>query len=444
MTELDASIAAWRTAITRGPAVTEADAEELESHLREQLEELTDAGLSPDEALQIALQRLGRTDQLTAEYAREHSDRLWKQFVLPAPSEKPHSGTLLTMIVFALAAAAIIQTARLIAGIPYAMEPWFYRSLPLLVIPVLAAYFAFTRRLPLRHWAIGAGVVAALAVAINLFPFETMNSQTEVLAVLHLPVLLWCLAGAAYLAGGARLMDFVRFSGEWAIYFVLLCLGGGVLLGLTSALLLPLVTGQVLSEVMLWVMPSGGTAAVIVAAWLVEAKKSLIESVAPVLAAIFTPLFAVMLAVASVVYLVAGIGVDFDRDLLMVFDGMLIVVLALVLYGIAARTPGKPAGALDVMRLIAVAAALLLDLLVLGSMLARVAEFGFTPNRIAALGLNVLLVLSLAGTAWLLLRMLWQRRDASGLERWQLRSLPVFAAWAGVVVLALPPLFGFA
>src|SRR5690606_33056778 len=126
--------------------------------------------------------------------------------------------------------------------------------------------------------------------------------------------------------------------------------------------------------------------------WLVESKKSIVENLAPVLTAVFTPLFGAGLVGAVVVYLVAGIGLPFDRELLAGFDVLLVVVVGLVLYGLSARDPLKPTGAMDVIRLVAIVAAVVLDLLVLGSMLARIGEFGFTPNRVVALGFNVLLV----------------------------------------------------
>ncbi|MDQ1514049.1 MAG: hypothetical protein QOC59_1891, partial [Microbacteriaceae bacterium] len=184
--------------------------------------------------------------------------------------------------------------------------------------------------------------------------------------------------------------------------------------------------------------------AVVVAAWLVEAKKSVIENIAPVLTAIFTPLFAVMLVVSAVLYAAVGIGRRFDRNLLTGFDVLLLVVLALVLYGLSARDPLRRAGLMDGLRLAAVVAALVLDLLVLGSMLARLGEFGFTANRVAALGLNLLLVVDLAGTAWFSGRLLAGRAGAVRLERWQTAYLPVLGLWAAFVVIVLPPLFGFA
>ena len=445
--QLDAEVAQWRTAITRSPAVDSADADELEGHLREQVADLVGAGLTDSEAFQIAVQRLGQVDQVTAEFAREHSERMWKQLALPTADEQAaRRRPVIEMIVFAVLAAASVQVARLLGGFPDDPAPWFFRNLGFFVLPVLIAYFAWRNRLTWRAVAVIAAVLVAALVIVNVYPFES-GGQTEMLVGIHLPVFLWFVVGAAYLGGTRRMsgrrMDFVRFTGEWAIYWVLLALGGGVLTGLTALVLAPIVPDAI-DEMTRWVIPSGGAAAVIVAAWLVEAKKSVVENLAPVLAAIFTPLFAVMLAVAVVVYAVGGVGLDFDRDLLVVFDVLLIVILGLLLYALSARDATKPAGALDVIRLVAVVAALLVDLLVLGSMLSRIAEFGFTANRVAALGLNLILVVNLAGTVWLSVRMFVRRTSAVPLEKWQTGYLLVFGAWAALVVALLPVLFNFA
>lgn len=450
MSDLDEDIAAWRTAVTRGPAVDAADADELESHLRDQVADLVEVGLSDSEAFQIAVQRLGRMDALTAEFAREHAGRLWKQLDLApvtgtgVPRIRPFVG----MIVFALIAAAAAQVARLVASTVFPGEPWLPLNLGFFVLPVLAGYFVWRRGLSPRVWVPGAASIVLLAVAVNLFPFAP-DSQGLVLAAIHIPVVLWLvIVGLAYLGGqrptGPRRMEFVRFTGEWAIYWVLLALGGGVLTALT-VLVVTAIAPDAGGGIIEWVIPSGGAAAVVVAAWLVEAKQSVVENLAPVLTAIFTPLFAAMLLVASIVYVVGGgIGREFDRELLTVFDVVLLVVLALVLYALSARDATKPAGVLDALRLVAVAAALLVDLLVLGSMIARIAEYGLTPNRVVAIGLNLILVVNLGWTAWLSARMLAKRGTAVALERWQTDYLPVFAVWALGVVVVLPLAFGFA
>ena len=237
-------------------------------------------------------------------------------------------------------------------------------------------------------------------------------------------------------------MDFVRFTGEWFIYYVLIALGGGVLMGLTAAILRP--TGVDVDQIAAWVLPSGAAGAVIVAAWLVESKQRVVENMAPVLTMLFTPLFAVMLACAAVVYAVTGLGGAFDRELLSVIDALLVVVLALVLYGMSARDPSTSSpGWMDGIQLVAVVSALVLDLMVLGAMIARIGDLGFTPNRTAALGLNLVLLVNLAGAGWLSARFLTRRSSLHRLERWQTTYLPVFALWAATVVVVIPPLFDF-
>ena len=79
--------------------------------------------------------------------------------------------------------------------------------------------------------------VAAGAFA-NIYPFAP-RGYTEVLAALYLPIALWMVVGIAY-AGGrwsqvAGRMDFIRFSGELFIYYVLIALGGGVLTAFMQA-----------------------------------------------------------------------------------------------------------------------------------------------------------------------------------------------------------------
>jgi hypothetical protein len=445
MSTLDTQIGQWRAAVLRGGAVDEADADELEGHLREQISDLEASGLADDEAFLIAVRRLGQVDLITAEFAREHSDRLWKQLAMTHQADdRPRP--VLMMLGFAVVTAVLVQVARILAGVPESASPWFMRDISLFVLPVLAAYFAVDRRMSATKSLALAGVVAVLALAVNLFPFQ-QNASTDLLVAIHLPVVLWFVVGVAYVGGDLRSsaarMNFIRFTGEWVIYYALIALGGAVLLGLTGLVLSPIAPGAV-DEVFVWVLPSGAAGAVIVAAWLVEAKKSIIENIAPVLTAIFTPLFALMLLVSAIVYAVGGGGREFDRDLLIVFDVLLLVVLGLIVYGISARDRTTRAGLADALRLVAVGAAIILDLLVLGSMFARIGEFGFTPNRVAALGLNLLLLVNLAVAAWLIARMLAGRSPAIRLERWQTGYLPVFAGWVVLVVLALPPLFGFA
>src|SRR6266511_7546 len=375
----ETQIAAWRAYVADAPAVDGRDVDELEAHLRDQMAELDAAGLTSDEAFLVAVKRMGDLDTLSREFAREHSGRLWKQLVLQGDDQPAQSsGGWVEAIVFALAAAVVIQVVRLVAQFPEEQPAWLARNVGLFVLPFLAGYFARRRQLDPRRWVLTAAPFVLAALVVNLYPFRE-GSATEVLVAVHLPVVLWFAVAYPYMGGTIRSherrMDFVRFTGEWFIYYVLIALGGQVLVGLTVLILEP--TGVDPDSIAEWVLPSGAAGAVIVAAWLVERKQRVVENMAPVLTMLFTPLFAVMLAGAAVVYAATGLGGAFDRDLLSVFDALLLVVLGLVLYGMSARDPSMPPGWMDRFQLVAVVSALVLDVMVLGAMVARIGELGW-------------------------------------------------------------------
>jgi hypothetical protein len=446
MDGVESQIAEWRAYVAKAPAVNGRDVDELEAHLRDQIAELDAAGLTADEAFLVAVKRMGDLDTLSREFAREHSGRLWKQLVLRGEDEpaRPSSGWF-EALVFALAAAVTIQVARLAADFPEEQPGWLLRNISLFVLPFLAGYFARRRQLDTRRRVLTTVPFVLVALVVNLYPYRA-GSATELLVALHLPVVLWFAVAYPYMGGTSRSherrMDFVRFTGEWVIYYVLIALGGGVLLLLTALILEPIGT-DLAERVVEWVLPSGAAGAVIVAGWLVESKQRVVENMAPVLTMLFTPLFAVMLTIAAATYAVSGVAAAFDRELLGVFDALLVVVLGLVLYAMSAREPSRPVGLMDRVQPLAVASALVLDVMVLGAMVARIGDLGFTPNRASALGLNIVLLVNLAGTAWLSMRFLTGRIAFHCLERWQTSYLPIFALWAATVVAVLPPLFAF-
>jgi hypothetical protein len=238
-------------------------------------------------------------------------------------------------------------------------------------------------------------------------------------------------------------MDFIRFTGEWFIYFVLIALGGGVL----SLFLyhtfnaIGIIPEEFISQ---WLLPCGGVAAAVVAGWLVEAKQSVVENIAPVLTRLFTPLFTAALLAFLVAVVWTSHGIDLERQALILFNLLLVVVLGLLLYSLSARDPLASPGLFDKLQLALVVSALAIDVLVLVEIAGRITEFGATPNKAAALGENVVLLANLAWSAWLLLRFVRRRTPFAALERWQTGYLPVYAAWAWIVVLVFPPLFSYA
>src|SRR3954451_15994281 len=132
MDGVESQIAEWRAYVAKAPAVNGRDVDELEAHLRDQIDELGAAGLAADEAVLVAVKRMGDLDTLSREFAREHSGRLWKQLVLSGEDEpaRPPSGWL-DALVFAVAAAVAIQAARLAAHFPQEEAAWLLRHIGL-------------------------------------------------------------------------------------------------------------------------------------------------------------------------------------------------------------------------------------------------------------------------------------------------------------------------
>jgi len=449
-TSLEDQIDQWRSYLRRRQAIHSVDVAELEDHLREQVAGLVEAGLAVDEAFLVAVKRMGALDALSREFAREHSERLWKQLVVsPSDTAAPDAPARTDAIVafgFAVAAALAIKVPALFGMEMDDPNAGFYvRNASLFVLPLLTGYFVWKRQMRGRTlgWLAAAFVVAAAFA--NVYPFVPEGS-TEVLTVIHLPIALWLVVGIAY-AGGrwsqvSGRMDFIRFSGELFIYYVLIALGGGVLTGML-VMLFTSIDVDPESFIQSWLIPCGAAGAVLVASWLVEAKQSVIENMAPVLTRLFTPLFAALLVTFLATLLVTGRGIDIERNLLAAFDLLLVVVLGLLLYSISARDAGAPAGAFDVMQVVLVVSALLADAVALWAIAARITEFGFSPNRVAVLGVNVILLVNLAWSAVLYTRFLRRRGSFAALERWQTNYLPVYAIWAAFVVIVFPPLFGY-
>ena len=237
-------------------------------------------------------------------------------------------------------------------------------------------------------------------------------------------------------------MDFVRFSGELFIYYALIALGGGVLVGFTMGMFRAIgIDAEPL--VQKWLVPCGMAGAVIVGSWLVEAKQSVIENMAPVLTRIFTPLFALTLLAFLGTMLWTGHGIDIERNALIAFDLLLVLVLGLLLYSISARDPETMPEAFDLLLVLLLVSALVADAFALAAIGARISEFGFTPNRVAALGENVILLVNLGWSTVLYVRFLRGRGSFAGLERWQTAYLPAYSLWAAIVVMGFPPLFRF-
>lgn len=440
--EIDALVDQWRRRMHQQAAVSADDVDEMESHLRDQVGDLVAAGLHDEEAFLIAVKRLGGVDALSQEFAREHSERLWKQLV-PTSVGDPGARRRDFWVMLGL---GVLAALALRAGVAWLAPETMFGHAALLVLPFLAGYLGWKRRVRPPVVVAGLVTIAVSMVVLDLYPYAPDESPTAILAMVHLPIVLWLLVGLAYTGGQwrshRRRMDFIRFTGEWLVYYALLALGGGVLFGLTSAAFASLRI-DVMEHLVSWVLPCGAGGAVLVAAWLVEAKQDVLENIAPVLTRVFTPLTLLMLVALLVALVAAGNPADVERELLLLMDLVLVLVLGLTLYVWSARDPLAPAGWFDRLQLVVLGTALLVDAMVLVTMLTRIVDAGVTANKVAALGLNLVLLVNLVWSLWRGIGFARARRPFADLERWQTGYLPVYGGWAAFVVVVLPVVFAF-
>ena len=431
-------------------------ADPLEQRLRDEAAALIHAGLSADEAFMVAIARI---DAPSHDFGRE----IWDRMAQPPPDAPESAATpparaisppadLTAAGILAIAAAAAIKIPALF-GHPIAdnsdnSAQIYALNLSLFALPMLIAYFAWQRRLHPRQCLPLALPFLAAAALINAYPFNDAAASTALLAALHLPIALWLIVGVAYTGGrwafgGAAWMNFVRFSGEFVLYYLLIALGGGALAALGWALF-DAIGVDVSGFVQQWALPCGAMGAIPICAWLVESRRRAMENLAPMLARVFTPLVALLLLGFLITMAAAGRGIDAGREALIAFDLLLALVFGLLLYSVSARRPDAPPNALDWLTALLAAGALIADAAALAALAARITEFGFSPNKIAALGENLILLLNLAAAFLIYVRFLRRRGPFAALERWQTAYLPIFALWAAIVALAFPPLFGYA
>ncbi|MGQ4277271.1 permease prefix domain 1-containing protein [Pseudidiomarina sp. E22-M8] len=443
--DVELKVAEWRTYLVRHAALNEYDIDELESHLRDEMDALQEQGLKDDEAFLIAAKRVGDLDDVTREYAEVHSGRLWQNLVLSNAPGNFFGGDLVTVLLLAVGAGIAIKLPALF-GLHFDAEgvDWFYaRNITLFCLPFLALYFVLQRQLGTSGLLFVSITTAVAAAFINGYA-NFASDTTMTLAMMHLPIAIWFMVGVAYSGdwwrSHAKRMDFIRFSGEFLIYYVLMAIGGGVLTVFTLGMF-NFIGIDIEWAVQSWIIPCGAMGAVVVAGWLVEAKQGAIENMAPVLARVFTPLFTLMLSVFLVTMLATGRGFDMQREVLIGLDLMLVVVLGLVLYAVSSRDPNKPVSLFDKLQLLLVVAALLVDVLALIAIAGRIFEMGFTANRVAALGENLILLVSLSGYAWHYWRFASGTTGFTNLEWWQTNYIPVYVGWAIVVAITFPLIF---
>lgn len=329
-------------------------------------------------------------------------------------------------------------------------EEFFYaRNIGFIVFPFLMAYFAWKNVLRPASVVVVTIATSIAFIFINVIPGTIdgkASSDTLALSCIHLPLFLWAILGFTYVGGErkdlVRRIDFLRFNGDLVVITTLILIAGALMTGLTLALF-TLIDMRIETFYMQYIVVYGLAAAPIVGTYVVQSNPQLVNAVSPVIAKLFSPLILVTLAVYLLAMLGSGKDPYNDREFLLTFNLLLIGVMAVILFSVAGAARASSSKVGTVILLMLAALTIVVNGIALLAILFRISEWGFTPNRLAVLGGNVLILTNLLIVTYRLSMAVKKGSGNEGVERSIAQFLPIYSLWTALVVFVFPFVFGF-
>ena len=323
---------------------------------------------------------------------------------------------------------------------------YFYpRNIAFIVFPLMTAYFFWKQKSQHKSIIISSVVILLSVIYINLLPDDS-KSDTLILACIHLPLFLWIVLGFSFvgdnLKNDQRRLDFLKFNGDLIVMTTIILIAGVILTFITLGLF-SLIDMNIQEFYFQYVVVWGLAASPIVGTNLVGTNPQLVNKVAPVIANIFTPLVFATLVVYLVAVFVTGKDPYNDRDFLLIFNFLLIGVMAIILFSIA-ETSKNPDANVGIFLLLALSiVTVIVNGTALSAILYRISEWGITPNRLAVLGSNVLILTNLLMVTYRLLKIIRNRNQIEYFEKSIASFLPIYGLWTIIVTFIFPLLFNF-
>lgn len=365
------------------------------------------------------------------------SAQVWHERLAVSATSWGSKGDWILLVVIASLAAFLMQLPDLFS---ISHDRYFPRNMSFIVMPGIGAYFAYKQGLGLRELACPLLILVSSIVFINFLP---ERSTTLMLTCLHIPILIWLAVGSIFAGNDStKRMEFLRYHGDLVVMTAVIGLAGGLFTALTLNLFKLIeidIQDWYFRYVVLSILPS----VPLFATFLVRTNASLVSKISPVIARLFTPLVTITLALFLMAIIFTGKDPYNDRDFLLVFNGILIGVMALILFSLGEATKAN-ASRVHPYFLFALAVLAIIDNgIALSAIGYRLFEFGITPNRLAVFGSNVLVM----GHLLLATKQLWEfLKGQNTIEEVELgitAYLPLYAIWAAIVSFLFPLIFQF-
>ncbi len=348
-------------------------------------------------------------------------------------------------LIFIFLATLITGMVAKIPAFTSVTGEFFYpRNLGFLGFTMLIVYFSWKEKISVKKVILPMLFVALSAVYINLLPNTTNDSI--ILACIHLPIFLWMIAGYLFVGGELKStqkkIDYLRFNGDFVVMTAIIMLAGFLFSAITIGLfsLIGINIEEFYAEkIAIW----GLSAVPIVVTYLVQNNPQLVNKISPTIAKIFTPIVFVTLLIFLVTIIYTGKNLYDDRNFLMIFNALLIGVMAIILFSVTEATKKKNEK-ISLWFLVGLSSlTIILNSLALSAIVFRITEFGITPNRLAVIGANVLIFVNLVFVAYKLLLIVRGKSELYKVEAVIAMFIPIYGIWAALVTFLLPLFFNF-
>ena len=367
----------------------------------------------------------------------------WKIRLTPETESKSFDMTdLLLVMIFSLFSGLLVKLPELFSQIK--SDDFYTRDLAIIVFNGVIMYTFWKNKVynSIRILIYG-GIITALLLFVNLLPYS--KSDSVELAFIHTPLFLWCLFGLVYTGFSFRntagRIEFIRFNGEFLIMTGLILIAGGALTGITLGLF-SAIKMNIERFYLEYVVVIGAVAAPIVSFYLIRLYPNLTSKVAPVIARVFTPLVLLTLAVYLVSLIFSQSKILEDRDLLILFNIMLLVVMAIIVFSVSELDKSKVKDFNVLVLLLLAVLAIIINAIALTAIITRL-TYGLTPNRTVVLVSNILIFVNLILISKSLFQSYFKGQELQQVELTVAKYLNVYAIWTVIVIFLLPFLFNF-
>jgi hypothetical protein len=261
-----------------------------------------------------------------------------------------------------------------------------------------------------------------------------------------MPLFLWTVLGYSYLGNDlsdyGKRINFLKYIGDLIIMSAIVLLSCILFTVITFGLFQLIgfsIATFYMKHIAIWAI--GGVP--IFSTYLINNNPNIINKVSPIIAKIFTPLVFMNLTVYLITLICAGKYPQTDRTLLMIYNALLVGVLALIFFSVAESDTSNKSNYKTILLLGLSILTIIVNAIALYAIVFRIFELGITPNRVAVLGGNILIFIHLIIVGYNLLKVLRNKIGAEAIEKSIATYLPVYAVWTGMVAFIFPIIFGF-